>query len=100
MSQFKAITRANREMQLDSWTPVNFDFATLMKIIRDATERGENLEDFETGDSFSTTKYYLEAWCRAHSKGGFAIKQDDGCLIFLFKLSSEAVRFKLTWGGK
>lgn len=92
MSAFQAISRANRQMQLDSWTRVVLDAQTLVHIY-DENEEIEFLADVHD---------FLQSWLRSHNKGGFAILKDDetGCLTFLFKLSSEAVRFKLTWGGK
>lgn len=99
MSSFKTLSRANRQMQLDSWTPVILDIATVCKISRDAKEEGIDLEDFQTGDTKGTMKFYLEDWCRKTIKGGFAVSEEN-CLTFLFQRSSEAVRFKLTWGGR
>jgi len=109
MSVFKALSRANREIQLDSWTPVVIDTGTLLHI------HEENVEDLvQPPDDMKSTavKVFLENWCRSTIKGGFAIKVEEGasaftftdkkraCYTFLFQLVSEAVRFKLHWGGR
>ena len=93
MSQFSALSRANREMQLDSWVPVSIDLATCLRIYRDHMDE---MEEFQTGDTAGTVRAFLSHWCRQYSKGGFAASTDR----FLFKRPSEAVRFKITWGGK
>jgi len=99
MSIFNALSRANREIQLDNWMSVHLDHFTVARIHRDQVEEGNDLEDFQTGDSTETIKFFLEAWCRKTIKGGFAIKADGGLTLF-FQRPSEAVRFKLHWGGR
>lgn len=97
MSSFSTLSRANRKMQLDSWTPVTLDFATLVRISKDLEE--DRLEEFQTGDFQGTMLEFLNAWCRSTIKGGFA-RSEEVAGTFLFQRSSEAVRFKLTWGGR
>lgn len=107
---FHALTRANRAMQLESWTPVVIDMATMIHIHK---TQGENM--VQPADDLKSTAVYifLDSWCREHIHGGHAprrelaslndfgsFKMDEPCLTFLFKHSSEAVRFKLTWGGR
>jgi hypothetical protein len=110
MSILKTLSRANREMQLDSWTPVAIDQATMLHIHK---EHGDQM--IQPADDLKATAVYvfLQEWCRQQIKGGFAPRRevqsmnmiaggrgDDPCFTFLFKRSSEAVRFKLTWGGR
>lgn len=109
MSIFNTLSRANREIQLDSWTPVIIDTGTLLRI------HEENVEDLlQPPDDMKSTavKVFLENWCRSTIKGGFAVREEEGasaftfvaqkraCYTFLFQRVSEAVRFKLHWGGR
>lgn len=97
-------------MQLDSWTPVAIDMATMLHIYREHDD-----QMIQPADDLKATAVYvfLQEWCRQQIKGGFAPrrevfslnmmtsdKADEPCFTFLFKRSSEAVRFKLTWGGR
>lgn len=97
----KALSRANREMQLDSWTAVNVDFSTMCRIHRDFADENDQFEECQTGDTVGTIRTFLEQECRKTIKGGFAIQHDNvSGLMFLFQRASEAVRFKLMWGGR
>ena len=97
----KTLSRVNREMQLDNWTAVNLDFLTLSRIHRDFADENDNFEECQTGETVGTMKAFLERECRKTIKGGFAIQHDAlSGLVFLFQRSSEAVRFKLMWGGQ
>jgi len=109
---FKALSRANREMQLESWTPVTITMGTMFHLFdQEREDMATPLDDLKS----TSVLLFLETWCKAHIKQGFAVKREpasltsftqvgkddnSACLIFLFKLSSEAVRFKMTWGGR
>lgn len=88
-------------MQLDSWTAVDLDFPTLCRIHRDFAEENNFFEECQTGETVGTMKAFLEQECRKTIKGGFAIQHNSfSGLVFLFQRASEAVRFKLMWGGQ
>ena len=48
-------------------------------------------------DSRNQSRIQAQTWIKAETKGKFYIFPKDE---FAFQLESEAVRFKLTWGGK
>ena len=98
MSQFDTIRLAYQSIQIDHWTPVVIDHHTVSRILRDTDD--DELEEFKTDDDMSTVHYFLGNWCRKNIKCTFATKHEGSELILYFKHSSEAVRFKLTWGGR
>lgn len=90
---YKAFVQHNRELAMTKWSSITLSFDKVANL----SNRDDANQDIE--DSYIRGLNLLESWCKRNVRGDHQILPDITGLVARFEKRSEAVRFKLTWGG-
>jgi hypothetical protein len=102
---FDALKGESLDIALDKGADVYIGLETMLRI----SEQESLPQHNDLQHLFWLVRNHLEEWCRANIKGRFRAQRDliyprnsstEEVILFRFTMKSEAVRFKLTWGGK
>ena len=102
---FQALKKQSDRIALDKGASVQLGMAEMLRI-----QEGEGLPAHIDDRNLNyIVRTYLSDWCANNIKGRWELMRDidiqtdkasEDVLIFTFANKREAVRFKLTWGGK
>ena len=102
---FGVLRQESDSIALERGAQVDISMPNLLRI-----QEAEGLDKHtDLASLFFIVRTYLEDWCRANIKGVWRVDKEiiyppdentETILRFQFSNKREAVRFKLTWGGR